>query len=680
MYSRPIHLPRSRFIRPQKAVQQSKGFEAFAERLLGSVSRIRHSRLYRYQKLLPAIHRAAQDFGSLDDQQLKDTAQALGLALRRNDFHNADVARAFALVREASGRALGLQHFDSQLLGGLALLFGNIAEMQTGEGKTLTATLPAATAAIAGVNVHVVTVNDYLAQRDCEEMRCVYEFLGLSVGCVVQGMSVAERQRAYANDIVYCTNKELVFDYLKDQIAMPMGRHSLNLHAERLKSQQSATDNIIIRGLHFAIVDEADSIFMDEAVTPLIISSSTQPNEAEQAVYGQALAIARQLREDEHYSIDTLDRRILLLPEGEQLAQELTQALGPYWRGRVRRLELISKALSAMHLFLRDEHYLLRDGKVQIIDQYTGRVMPDRSWERGLHQLIEMKEGCELSKPRETLEKISYQRFFRLYHHLAGMTGTAGEVRGECWQVYHLPVITIPTHKRSRRVEYPTTLVNAVDDKWPAIVAAVQSQLQQHRAVLIGTGSVAASETLSGYMAAQGIEHQVLNARQDADEADIVAQAGQAGKVTISTSMAGRGTDIKLVDSVEAAGGLHVILSELQDSSRVDRQLQGRCARMGDPGSVEFIVSLQDGIAENLSGLWRWLLNRIAANKPNDLHDSNHDPGKNASYSGLRRQLGLFLLKRAQRRVEQRQKAARAGLLKADQRQGELLAFAGKRV
>ncbi|MBT5292133.1 MAG: prepilin peptidase, partial [Cellvibrionales bacterium] len=509
---------------------------------------------------------------------------------------------------------------------------------------------------------HVVTVNDYLASRDCDEMRVVYESLGLSVGCVVQGMSHEERKAVYACDIVYCTNKELVFDYLKDQIEMDKGRHALQLHAQRLKGGEAVAEKILIKGLHFAIIDEVDSVLMDEAITPLIISATVQENERESEVYQQALAIAKNLIEDMHFSIDYVKRSVSLLQQGEQLAQEQAESLGPFWRGRVRRIELVSKALSALFLFHKDEHYLLRENKVQIIDQHTGRVMPDRTWEKGLHQLIEFKEDCELTKPRVTLEKISYQRFFRFYHHIAGMTGTAREVQKEFWSVYQLPVITIPSYRKNRRVNFKAKVCYSLDEKWPLVANAVSESLDQGRAVLVGTGSVASSELLSAQLTEQGICHQLLNAKQDEDEADIIAAAGQSGTVTIATSMAGRGTDIKLADSVAQAGGLHVILTELQESSRIDRQLEGRCARMGDSGSVERIVSIEDVIAENLPNIWFQLVARIPQRYK------------------LNKIISLLLLRMAQKTLEKRHLKLRSTLLKVDERQDELLAFAGQRI
>lgn len=670
MYSRPLLLPRSDFIRPQKALQKPDAWDAAFAKFTAVINRWRYGRLSPYQSLLPAIHHSAEALERLTDEQLFTQAAEVGTALRQSQFATQNVADAFALVRETAGRCLGMRHFDSQLLGGLALLYGNIAEMQTGEGKTLTATLPTATAALAGIPVHVVTVNDYLAKRDCEEMTPVYQALGLTVACVLQGMSIEERQVAYASDIVYCTNNELVFDYLKDQIEIDSGRHALNLHAQRLKGNRAVTDKIMLNGLHFAIVDEADSILMDEAITPLIISATTQANQRESLVYQQALDIAKLFVEDKHFDLDAIERRVALLPAGEEFAQQIVQQraveLGPFWRGRVRRIELVSQALSALYLFQLDQHYLLRDGKVQIIDQHTGRVMPDRSWEKGLHQLIEIKEGCELSKPRVTLEKISYQRFFRLYHHLAGMTGTAAEVSAECWSVYQLPVVKIPTHKKSLRLNYETVVCDNLEQKWDVVVQSVSRALAQGRAVLIGTSSVANSERLSEQLNIQCIGHKVLNAKQDEHEADIVAQAGQVAKVTIATSMAGRGTDIKLAKDVADAGGLHVILTELQDSSRIDRQLAGRCARMGDPGSVEYIISVEDAIRDYLPEYWFKL--------------ANHSLFKKLFMRRFAKRINHGLLRKAQKTQEKRHFKMRSNLLKTDDQQGELLAFAGKRV
>jgi preprotein translocase subunit SecA len=660
MYKIPSYLPRSHFIRPQQTINKLTALEKFVGSIFSFPALLWVSRLRPYKTMLPIVHAYDGICADYDDAQLKTHARYLGRKLRQNGFSTNLVAETFSLVREAAGRSLGLYHFDSQLIGGLALFYGHVAEMQTGEGKTLTATLPAATAALAGVPVHVITVNDYLAKRDAEEMLPVYQLLGLSVGCVVQGMSLDERKLAYSCDVVYCTNNELVFDYLKDQIALKSNKSSLKLHSERLKGNNNAASDVMLKGLHYAIVDEADSVFMDEATTPLIISATVKGNDEEAGVYRQAIDIASSFIEGQDFTLDRASRKVSLTPQGEERARKLSEDFGPFWSGRVRRLELVSNALSAICLFERDHHYLLRDGKIEIIDEHTGRVMPDRSWEKGLHQLIEIKEGCEISPPRETLEKISYQRFFRMYHHLAGMTGTAAEVRSELWSIYKLPVVTIPTHKPSRRSNVGVQLCKTSEAKWMAVVSSLETHFAQGRSVLVGTGSVATSELLSEKLKAHNIPHKLLNAKQDALEAEVIANAGQSGQITIATSMAGRGTDIKIDETCASAGGLHVLLTELHDSSRIDRQLEGRCARMGDCGSTETIVAVDDPIMKNNSNaIWK-LLSLLRFSE------------------SLNNKLGFWMMKRVQKSIEKNHERVRAQLLKYDEHKDELLAFSGK--
>jgi preprotein translocase subunit SecA len=510
--------------------------------------------------------------------------------------------------------------------------------------------------------VHIITVNDYLARRDSDEMRPIYEALGLSVACIIQGMSPSERQIAYDCDVVFCSNSELVFDYLKDQIEIKSTQHPLQLHAGRLRGQNNLTDNILLKGLHFAIVDEADSVFIDEARTPLIISASIEGNQEEIQVYKEAHYIASQAIKDIDFRVDLQKRYVTITDDGEDKIKLMSANLGAFWKGRVRRIELVSQALSSIFLFQKDIHYLVRDEKVQIIDEHTGRVMPDRSWEKGLHQFIEFKENCKLTPPRETLEKISYQRFFRFYHHLSGMTGTAYEVRSELWSTYQLPIIRIPTHKSNQRKKLGLQIFQSNVEKLEAIILSVQSKISDGRAILIGTDSVVSSEQLSNYMQLYKIDHQVLNAKQDDLEASIIAAAGQLKQVTISTSMAGRGTDIKLSNVVQSNGGLHVILTELNESSRIDRQLEGRCARMGDYGSTEIIVSMEDPIMkDHPPWLWRLFMNSSLPKK-------------------VKQQMCFAIMKYKQKILERRYSLMRAELLKSDQHQVELLAFAGNRL
>lgn len=526
----------------------------------------------------------------LDDEALKQELWRVGKTMQKDGFCDERMAEAFAVVREGSFRILHMRHHDVQLLAGRALLQGTIAEMATGEGKTLVATLAACAAAAAGASVHVVTVSDYLAIRDAEQNTALFDFFGLTIGIVKQDMSIPDRIAQYKCNIVYVSNKELTFDYLKDRIAIGSMLHVHHkLHV--LQNGPSAV-NSILQGLHVAIVDEADSVFIDEARTPLIISE-TLPDDLGEEVYQQAFEIAKTLQKDRDFKMGT-NRDIWLKEEGLKNIQAHTGAFGGVWKSALWRKELVQKALSALYSFNRDEHYIIAEDKVQIVDEFTGRVMPDRTWERGLHQMIEAKEGCEITGQRKTLSQITYQRFFRRYLLLAGMTGTAKEVGPELKRVYDLSIVKIPTHKPSRRVRLQDRVFRNSGDRWQEVAKRSQEFAAMGRSVLVGTRSVEASEILSGLLGERGIEHAVLNARQDKTEAEDIAQAGQAGRIIVATNMAGRGTDIKLSAEVKEKGGLHVILTEFHESARVDRQLLGRSARQGDPGTVEAIVSLQD--------------------------------------------------------------------------------------
>lgn len=657
MFDCPTRAATSTIIRPEQSLPLlPKWYEKFVYGVKGvglrlSVS-LRRDRLLH--QLLSQVKSLDSELALKSDTELSSEINALRHELAVNGYTPVLLGRAFALIREVSGRAMGMKHYDSQLTGGWYLFQGRVAEMATGEGKTLTATLPAAAAALAGIPVHVITVNDYLAARDCEEMRPVYEALGLSVGCIKQDMSVAQRQAVYACDVVYCTNNELVFDYLKDFLIIKDTPDVMHRHAEHLKGRDNAYSDLMLRGLHYAIIDEADSVCMDEARTPLIISAVAQVNEAETLMYSQALDIASQLDEEEHFTRYKSLKQVELSDLGEALIDELAKPLGAYWVGRVRRYELIRQALIATTYFIRDRHYLVRDDQIQIIDEHTGRVMPDRSWERGLHQLLEVKEGCALTASRETLAKMSYQRFFRRYRFFAGMTGTAKEVRTEFWDIYRKQVVPISTHNPLVRRYHKDRVFRTSAEQLAAIASAAQCEAAAGRAVLIGTTTVGESEKVAKALLDAGLEHEILNAKQDHMEADIISGAGHPGKITIATSMAGRGTDIKLHPEVERAGGLHVILCQLQDAGRIDRQLEGRCARFGDPGSVALMVSLDDAWLRDAWFLG-WLL-RLPT----------------AVWSGS---VSVWLMRRAQRSLERRHRKVRYRLLKTDEKQGETLAF-----
>jgi preprotein translocase subunit SecA len=530
------------------------------------------------------------------DIELAALARGIRPRLRREGFAPELVGECFALVREAAERTIGRRHYDVQLMGGWAMLQGKLVEMETGEGKTIAATLPAATVALAGYPVHVITVNDYLAARDAEEMGPLYRFLGLSVGVIVQGMPRPERQQAYGKSVTYCTNKELAFDYLRDRVALAQRTSRLHMSLDRLHGDASREKELLLRGLYFGIVDEADSIFIDEARTPLILSSTLSSAEDKKRCE-VALDLASRLLAGVDYLVDWAERSVSLTPAGKSALAVFVADLDGEWTSVRAREELVNQAISAIVLFQRDQHYVIADGKVQIVDESTGRVMPDRSWERGLHQLIEVKEACDPTERRETIARLTFQRLFRRYIRLAGMTGTASEVAEEVATVYGLEVVRIPLNRPSRRESRPARVCVSREEKWRLVAETVEDvAVANGRPVLIGTRSVKASEEISEILRRKGIDHALLNAKQDTEEARVVALAGQAFRVTVATNMAGRGTDIRLAEGVAERGGLHVILTEYHDSRRIDRQFFGRGARQGDPGSCEAIVSLDDEI------------------------------------------------------------------------------------
>jgi preprotein translocase subunit SecA len=624
------------------------------------VPRLGRRRSERLGAILPLVHALAQELESLDDAALAQRARHVGHSLRlATEPAIGIVAEAFALVREASWRKLGLRHHDVQLLGGYALFRGMIAEMNTGEGKTLTATLAAVAGALAGWPVHVVTVNDYLAQRDAEKLAPLYAFFGFSVGVVVSGLSREERRAAYACDVTYCTNKELAFDHLKDRLVLAgMGgnlRRKLRLGARQDQDGQT----LLMRGLHFAIVDEADSVLIDEARTPLILSGESD-GAAEVALLRQAMRVAETLRERAEFVLLAQENRIELTEAGRDRLDDEAVLRGGIWLNQAVREDLVQKALTALHAMRKGEHYVVRDGKVEIVDEYTGRIMAERFWSDGLHQLVELKEGATPSSRRQTLARMTYQRFFRRYCRLSGMSGTVADVAGELWEVYRLRVVRIPTHRPSRRRTIPDIIYESAEQRWKAVALAAQ-RFQGHGVpVLVGTRSVAASEAASRHLAALGVAHVVLNATDEAREAEIVARAGEAGQVTVATNMAGRGTDIIPGPNVPERGGLLVIMTERHDSIRIDRQLAGRTARQGQPGVVIAMLSLDDdllarsgfGFARRLARLGcRFRLNRLT-------------------------RWGMRL---AQRHAERDHARIRRQLLRADEMLDNVLALSGTR-
>jgi preprotein translocase subunit SecA len=647
---------------PEKMEARAGWLDQLGLRVGGALLRRLRARRRRWERLIRLVDAHARSLGALGEREIREVSGELRLQLRREGLREDLVARAFALVREAAERTVGLRHFDVQLIGGWILLGGMVAEMDAGEGKTLVATLPACTAALAGIPVHVITVNDYLATRDAAWMGPIYQALGLTVGVITHGMPHDARRAAYACDVTYATNKEVAFDYLRDRIVLGGRPSRIHLQLEQLYGEGARVHRLLHRGLHYAIVDEADSVLIDEARTPLIISGGTGES-PEQKIFQGALRLADRLEPGRDFLIEERDRAVRLTEAGQAHLEDLVAPLGGVWAGRLRREELVRQALVAQRLFVRDKHYLVRDGKVQIIDEFTGRVMADRSWEHGLHQLIEAKEGCAPTRPHDPLARISYQRFFRRYLHLAGMTGTAREVSGELWSVYGLAVVSVPPNRPSRRRGFPDCIYPTAAEKWTAVVERIKALHQNGRPVLVGTRSVAASEHLSRLLAAEELPHQVLNARQDREEAAIVAQAGEPGRITVATNMAGRGTDVRLAPAVAELGGLHVIATERHEAHRIDRQLFGRCGRQGDPGSYEAIVSLEDELpAVHSGGLWRRFALAMAR------------PGH-----PVPRWTGTRAIRRAQQGAERLHSRMRRDLLKMDEQLESALAFTGRR-
>ncbi len=516
--------------------------------------------------------------------------------------------RGMALVREAAWRSVGKRPFKVQVMGAMAMAEGYIVEMATGEGKTLTASLTASLWALAGKPVNVITVNDYLVQRDAELMGPVYDMMGLRTGFVVHDTNPMQRIDHYRRDVVYVTSKELVADFLRDQLILGTLRTSAQT-AITLLANQAIRQPLMVPGLFKVIVDEADSLLIDEAVTPLIISNSPS-EEANAKHYRAAHHLAENLEEGAHFKIDWTVRNCEMLPGGEDKLDELVGNDEGIWKGRRRREELVTQALTARHCYVRGEQYLVGDdGKVQIIDEFTGRIMADRSWRHGLHQAIEVKEEVTVTADKENLARLSFQRFFRQFPIMCGMTGTAWESAGEMWQIYRRPVVRIPTNKPCVREQLPVRFFETTDQKYDAVVERVVDLHKKGVPILIGTRSVLASLEVGKRLQARQTAHRVLNATQTAQEASIIAEAGQHGKITVATNMAGRGTDIILGRGVAELGGLHVISTEPHGSGRVDRQLFGRSARQGDPGSAQLFACKDDDVfvrhAKKLRFLWR---------------------------------------------------------------------------
>jgi preprotein translocase subunit SecA len=616
---------------------------------------------------VPAIRRCEEELGKLNDDELR--VRGLKLRGRGRGGEELDdlIPEAFGLVCVVAKRQLGLRPFDVQLAAGVVMHQGGLAELATGEGKTLCASLPVFLNGLSGKGVHVSTVNDYLARRDADEMGKIYRALGLSVGCLQQNMPEQDRYKAYRSDITYGTASEFGFDFLRDRLKVAGQKgHDDPFWSPWVRGPGGASsgppqDKLVQRPEHnYALVDEADNIFIDDAKTPLIIASETRnASEDEQIVFKWANEVAQKLNPEQHFEWDAKKQKLELTGEGKRLANWANPPSGKHSHAMDKLYEHLEQALHAHYRFRRDQHYMVdpKTKKVVIIDEGTGRSMPDRHWREGLHQAVEAKEGVQIHKQADHAAQITFQSFFKLYKKLSGMTGTAAQNWFELRRVYKLWVVCVPTNRPSVRENLPDRVFANENEKFAAVVDECRRLREAGRAVLIGTRSVDKSEKLSAMLREGGVEHQVLNARQNESEAMLIEKAGNLGRVTVATNMAGRGTDIKPVPEVLAAGGLHVLGTERHDAIRIDRQLAGRAGRQGDPGSSQFFLCLED---ELLEGLGYERAERLK--KKGQAARTGGDWGN---------WLGLF--RSAQRRVEGRHRKSRVDLMVYEKQRQEIL-------
>src|SRR4051812_16344203 len=576
----------------------------FSNRVSSLVSGVAGSRMKQWARLIPQIAALEEPLKAQADFDLKKTSLSLRYRARSGEPLDRLLIEAFALVREAGRRRLNMRHFDVQLLGGAAVHHNSIVEMQTGEGKTLTATLPLYLAALEGKGAHLATVNDYLAKRDADWMRPIYETLGMKVGCIQQQMQQSDRLKQYACDITYGTANEMGFDFLRDRLLKRrISEGQRDLFGAMLGQAGRDHEQPVQGELHFMLVDEADSILIDEARTPLIISAMPgEDEELEAEAYRWAAKNSGEFTEDEHYEYDHKEKTVELNLAGRRRVRELAKPEAMDRMPLSSIYEHIERAVKVAREMFLDRQYVVRDGEIVIVDEFTGRLGEGRKGRSGIHQAVEAKEGVKITFATNQAARITVQDFFLRYERLAGMTGTAATSARELHKIYGCRVVTVPTNRPPIRQKLATMVFGTADVKWHAIIDDLAEQHELGRPVLIGTRSIDKSEVLSHLLAERGIEHKVLNARHVAAEAEIVAQAGQRGKVTVATNMAGRGTDVRLGDGVADLGGLHVICTELHEAQRIDRQLIGRCGRQGDPGTYRQFLALDDEILETAYG------------------------------------------------------------------------------
>jgi preprotein translocase subunit SecA len=591
---------RTALITPRKL---HRGLDASVHALIGRSARGRaESKLHAEAA---QIHALAAQFAEESEEKLRERLAEARRNFRRGDALNeSTVQQALAAVAVAARRQLGLTPYIVQIMGALAVQRGCLLEMATGEGKTLTIALAAVLAGWTGQPCHILTANDYLASRDAESLGPFYQRCGLTAGCVLGEMPAPDRAANYRRDLTYTTSKEVVADFLRDRLQLgPLVHSTRRLLRVMLQPGAASEHQLVLRGLHTAIVDEADSALIDESVTPLIISRE-QENEPLRQACEIAHRLASGLTPGVDYQAETQRQEIFLLPAGlANLARHAAELPG-MWGGAQRRAELVKQALRAREFFQLGKQYVVQEGKIVIVDEFTGRLMHQRTWQEGLHQAVEAKEGIAVTTPAATLARLSFQRFFRFYRKLSGLSGTVWEAAPEVWQMYRLPVVRIPTNRPCLRVEPADRVFATAAEKWGAIVEEIVARHALGQPLLIGTRSIAMSERLAAMLEARGLTFALLNALRHREEAAIVAEAGGRGWITIATNMAGRGTDIALGPGVPALGGLHVVLTERHESRRIDRQLMGRAARQGDPGSAQAFVSLEDELPSRHAANW----------------------------------------------------------------------------
>ncbi|CAA6801353.1 MAG: Protein export cytoplasm protein SecA ATPase RNA helicase (TC 3.A.5.1.1) [uncultured Sulfurovum sp.] len=634
------------------------GFDEFMQMLSGKFYAFYPHRMFLLKEA-NQIAKLSLTYELLNEEQFSQKVQEyrskfkLGVVPKNRKL----LHQALALICEASFRTLGIRPYSVQILGALAMYENFVVEMHTGEGKTITAGLVAVLYSWAGKPCHVVTSNDYLAQRDAEELREFYEFCGLSVGFVGGDMQRDERRDNYKKSIIYATSNEILADFLRDQMESSYATSFNSLLLQGVKREHR--DDSVIQGLHNIIIDEADSLLADEAIIPLIISVPKENKPLIDAILSTR-KVSTLLEEKKHYTLSNKHKEVFFTEEGEEFIEGIVDALTPLWKSKNRREYLLKQAIIAKNFYLNGTHYVISEGKLVIVDEKTGRLMPNRSWGNGLHQAVEAKEGIELSDPTETHIQMSFQRFFRLYKNVCGMSGTLQKLESELWHIYNLATLKIPKRIPNKYKVLKEQILETKEKKWQVVVEEIANIHQKKQPILIGTRSIEDSENLSLALTKKSIEHQVLNALYHEEEAEIITKAGELNMVTIATNMAGRGTDIKVCEEALTVGGLHVIATERHDSERVDKQLFGRTARKGQPGTVQQIVSLEDELLMNNSSTW--FRDKVGSKIDN----------------GFWRYILLLNYKRLQKKSDKKASKMRKNILKNDFSIKRMLSFSSK--